>query len=268
MIKDMCASVVGATACVYTGQPFDTIKVRMQVRPGEFRHALQCMHLTVSSEGVLALWRGSLPAVTGALAENAVGFAINGELQRVFVHVESDLKPFLMGFITGTCTAFVLCPSEVVKVRAQMSRLRGRDKSIEEIIRQTFRKQGLGGFYTGIHAQCLRDGPFYMSFFGTYQTLRGALRRRFPLWPDSYVYILSGGIAGQVAWIVATPADVIKSIVQTSSTKVTVLATAEKILREQGLRGFCNGMQVALVRAFPANAALFMGYEFTRKIIS
>ena len=30
--KDVFASFIGASACVYTGQPFDTVKVRLQHR--------------------------------------------------------------------------------------------------------------------------------------------------------------------------------------------------------------------------------------------
>jgi Mitochondrial carrier protein len=33
----------------------------------------------------------------------------------------------------------------------------------------------------------------------------------------------------------------------------------------QGYRGLVRGVEVAVIRAFPANAALFMGYEISRK---
>ena len=33
--KDVLASAIGSAACVYTGQPFDTIKVRMQCVPAD-----------------------------------------------------------------------------------------------------------------------------------------------------------------------------------------------------------------------------------------
>eukprot|EP01036_Dinobryon_divergens_P004766 gene4766-6324_t len=62
MAKDVFASIVGSAACVYTGQPFDTVKVRMQVHPGEFSSPVQCFYRTFVGEGLTALWRGSLPA--------------------------------------------------------------------------------------------------------------------------------------------------------------------------------------------------------------
>jgi hypothetical protein len=80
-IKDVLASVVGSAACVYSGQPFDTVKVRMQVQPGEFKSSLECFRKTMVGEGVATLWRGSVPAFIGALSENAVAFCINGNLK-------------------------------------------------------------------------------------------------------------------------------------------------------------------------------------------
>ena len=46
IIKDILASTIGSTACVFTGQPFDTVKVRMQVMPGEFSGPMQCFQKT------------------------------------------------------------------------------------------------------------------------------------------------------------------------------------------------------------------------------
>jgi solute carrier family 25 ornithine transporter 2/15 len=272
MIKDVFASIVGSAACVYTGQPFDTIKVRMQVQTGEFKSALHCFQKTIKKEGIAALWKGSVPAFMGALGENAVGFAVNGELKRIVATFDSSpwltsIQPYLIGSITGACSATVLCPSDVIKCRAQMSRMHGGSGSMTDIIRQTLQKQGPLGLYTGFTSQLLRDVPFYASFFGTYDSGCKILRKMFPHWPDAAIYFMSGGLAGQMAWIVATPSDVIKSIVQTSPIHVTARQTAANILKTQGMRGFFNGMSVAVVRAFPANAALFLGYELARKVL-
>ena len=79
-----------------------------------------------------------------------------------------------------------------------------------------------------------------------------------------------GGIAGQIAWAISIPVDAVKSIIQTSTnTSPPLISTVVRdIYSTRGIRGFYNGIEVAIVRAFPANAALFVGYEFTRKLIS
>lgn len=203
--KDVLASIVGSAACVYTGQPFDTVKVRMQVLPGEFKSSLECFKKTMMGEGIATLWRGSVPALIGALSENTVAFTINGNLKRLMSvfrkdeSVPSSYEPFVSGGLTGFCTAFVLCPSDVLKCRSQLSRSQGISMGFRDILRTTIQKQGIKGLYTGISAQIVRDIPFYASFFGSYDVFCGLFKKHTD-WNDTSVYFISGGLAGQVAF--------------------------------------------------------------------
>lgn len=198
-LKDVVASIVGSAACVYTGQPFDTVKVRMQVQPGEFKGPIDCFRKTMWGEGVAKLWSGSVPALTGALAENAVAFGVNGALKRILDPTgkksqaeKSFYEPFITGGITGFFTAIVLCPCDVVKCRAQLSRATGQDARIREVINRLVKKDGLRGFYTGLGSQVIRDIPFYGSFFGTYDVMCRVLRAN-TNWSDAGVYFTAGG---------------------------------------------------------------------------
>jgi hypothetical protein len=74
VVKDIVASVSASMAQTYAGQPLgectsrraltkpaitgfaDTIKVRMQGSPMEFRNPIHCFLSTVQKEGVLSLW--------------------------------------------------------------------------------------------------------------------------------------------------------------------------------------------------------------------
>lgn len=147
-LKDVFSSIVGSAACVYTGQPFDTVKVRMQVQPGVFSSSIECFRKTMLGEGISTLWRGSVPALIGALSENTVAFTINGNLKRLMELTRkesgtpSNIEPFLSGGLTGFCTAFVLCPSDVLKCRAQLSRSQGVSMGFREILSVTLQKQG------------------------------------------------------------------------------------------------------------------------------
>ena len=142
---------------VYTGQPFDTVKVRMQVQSGQFKSTIDCFVQTFGKEGISALWRGSVPALTGALSENAMAFGVNGLLSRLRLFGKDDeeniawskktlgrkLEPFVNGGITGAFTAIVLCPCDVVKCRAQLARAQGHEKSIKEIVQIALKTQGM-----------------------------------------------------------------------------------------------------------------------------
>ena len=272
VIKDVIASCVGSAACVYSGQPFDTVKVRMQVQPGEFKNAFHCFQRTFSGEGVTALWRGSVPAFIGALSENAVAFAINGSLKRLMNVLrgskegKSSNEPYICGGLTGACTAVVLCPCDVIKCRAQLSRAQGKAATFREILGQTLKAQGVRGLYTGFSCQILRDIPFYASFFGSYEAFCTLFKKN-TSWSDTTIYFVSGGLAGQIAWVVSIAPDSIKSKIQTSVNPTSINSTARQILAERGFRGFFAGIEVAIIRAFPANAALFVGYEITRSLL-
>ena len=243
VIKDVIASVFGSAACVYTGQPFDTIKVRMQCVPEDAKGGtMRCLINTYKQEGIWAFWRGSLPAFSGALSENAMAFGVNGLLTRVFdkyttMGPESHTRSFLTGSITGFCTAFILCPADIVKCRAQLQRARGGTGNVKEIMRNIIQKDGLKGFYTGIHAQIARDIPFYFFFFGSYELCCSQLRRYFPSMSDPTVYFVSGGIAGQCAWAASLPADAVKSVVQTQEIKVKAMDVYRNIVRTSGYSG-------------------------------
>jgi len=272
VIKDVIASCVGSAACVYSGQPFDTVKVRMQVQPGEFKNAIHCFNRTFSGEGITALWRGSIPAFIGALSENAVAFAINGSLKRLMnvlhgsTEVKSRYESYICGGLTGGCTAVVLCPCDVIKCRAQLNRAQGKAASITEIFAQTIKTQGFRGLYTGFSAQVLRDIPFYASFFGSYEAFCTYFKKN-TSWSETTIYFVSGGLAGQLAWMVSIAPDSIKSKIQTSVKPLSINATAKQIMAERGLMGFFAGIEVAIVRAFPANAALFVGFESSRSAL-
>ena len=59
----------GGTACVYTGQPLDTIKVKMQMFPNLYTNAFKCCVETFKKDGIAkGLYAGSVPALTANIA--------------------------------------------------------------------------------------------------------------------------------------------------------------------------------------------------------
>ena len=210
-------------------------------------------------------------------AENVMAFGVNEALKRAFPDDKSeemkldsrpDLgKPFLMGAITGCCSALVLLPSEVVKAKTQVL-VGSEGVSSADVYKKMIRKQGLKSLFCGLDSQLMRDGPFYAVFFGGYDLFCYTFRTLVPSMPDELNYFMSGGFAGMLGWTVAMPFDVPKTNVQSRwDTKVVGSYFPEmmKIARERGIKGFYNGLGPTLIRAFPANAALFLGVETSKK---
>lgn len=166
----------------------------MQVKTGEYRSAFECFRKTFQAEGVTALWRGSMPAFTGynmiqmtqelfsyhcfrALLENAMAFGTNGVLKRLIANWEMDSNsnslPIICGGFTGYlihyifsvhpftltvagfCSAFVLCPCDVVKCRAQVLNMSAASSTtkrhtIATVLKEIMQRKGLRGLYTGL----------------------------------------------------------------------------------------------------------------------
>jgi hypothetical protein len=202
-LKDIMATTVGSAACVLVGQPFDTIKVRIQVLSGEYGgSSLDCIRKTLADEGVAALWKGYVPAFAGAVSENATAFVLNGVFHRLMgeeegdSHARSPGKSFILGAAAGFFTAFVLCPTDVVKCREQVLRSQGKTRSTAHIARDLYQSAGWRGFTLGLGPQIWRDIAFFSFFFGSYDYFNVQLQEHTQL-PTAVTYFISGGLAGK-----------------------------------------------------------------------
>jgi hypothetical protein len=86
--------------------------------------------------------------------------------------------------------------------------------------------------------------------------------------PDELNYFISGGLAGMFGWTIAMPFDVPKTNVQARYDTKVVGSYAPELIRiaqERGVVGLYSGLGPTLVRAFPANAALFLGVEMGKR---
>jgi len=248
----------------------------MQTNPAAFPSVAFTSRSILTNEGVSALWKGAIPTSMGMVAENAMAFGVNEALKRTFPDdakedptVRPDLvKPFLMGAITGCFSATVLLPSEVVKAKTQV--VVGKvGASSSDIYKKMIKTQGIRSLFVGFDAQIMRDAPFYAFFFGTYELNCYLFRTYVPSMPEELNYFLSGGFAGMLGWAAAMPFDVPKTNVQASwDTKVVGSYFPEliRIVKERGPLALYTGLIPTIARAFPANAALFLGVEMGKKV--
>lgn len=86
------------------------------------------------------------------------------------------------------------------------------------------------------------------------------------LWPS----LVAGGAAGIANWSVGMPADVIKSRLQTAPDGTYpkgVRSVLPILIREEGFLALYHGVVPVMLRAFPANAACFLGLEFAMNFL-
>lgn len=226
-----------------------------------------------SQEGLSSFWKGAVPTALGMAAENAMAFGVNEFLKRSFPDPDrrsdgppSLARPFVMGAMTGCCSALVLLPSEIVKAKLQM--VVGKNVTAQEIMQKMIQKQGYSSFLCGLDAQLARDASFYAVFFGGYELSCYLFRTHVPSMPDELNYFLSGGLAGMMGWTCAMPFDVPKTNVQASYESRVLGSYVPELVRiaqRHGIAGLYSGLGPCLIRAFPANAALFLGVELGKR---
>lgn len=132
-----------------------------------------------------------------------------------------------------------------------------RYRSAWHCFRHTLSEGGVRSLYRGNVSTLVRDVPALAVFFGAYETL---LRRFDPERSSGLTVMIVGSFAGMLSWASTFPADVVKSQQQTGHSG-SFGSIFSDVWRRQGVRGLYSGMGITLLRAIPANAAIFLSYE-------
>ncbi|XP_037008061.2 mitochondrial ornithine transporter 2 [Artibeus jamaicensis] len=281
---DLTAGALGGTVCVLTGQPFDTVKVKMQTFPGLYKGITDCCLKTYSQVGLRGFYRGTGPALMAYVAENAVLFMCYGFCQQFVRKVVgldkqaklSDLQTATAGSLASAFAALALCPTELVKCRLQTmyememsGKVAKSHPTVWSVVKGILRKEGPWGFYHGLSSTLLQEVPGYFFFFGGYELSRSFFasgRSKDELGPVPLM--LSGGIAGICLWLVIFPVDCIKSRIQVlsmSGKQAGFIGTLLSVVESEGIAALYSGLSATLIRAFPANGSLVLAYEYSRR---
>jgi solute carrier family 25 carnitine/acylcarnitine transporter 20/29 len=138
-----------------------------------------------------------------------------------------------------------------------------------------YNKHGLKGIYKGQVPTIYREFVGYGIYFALYEYLiqqscqsTGKQRDELETWRVSAF----GALAGYALWITVFPMDVVKSKIQTDSMgkerQFSSMADCfRKTYAAQGIRGFYRGLVPCLLRAAPANAATFVGFELAMRVL-
>jgi hypothetical protein len=79
-----------------------------------------------------------------------------------------------------------------------------------------------------------------------------------------------GSISGITSWIFIYPSDLIKTryqAVKESNIINSIPSVIKNIYGREGLRGFYRGFSLAIMRAIPLHGGVFLGYEYSKKML-
>jgi len=303
LTNNVAAAVVEACPLTATGQPASK----------------------VAAAGRMArlMYAGTAPALLANVAENGVLFAAYGPCQRLVafaldlfggsgtaaVDVEKKLGPAGMataGSLASLCSAFALCPTELIKVRLQAADLdrancaaasgtaAGRPQSaaagtLQVVARVWATEGGLRGMYRGLGSTVAREMPGYYVFFLAYEASctylnnwhHGSLATSTALSVEhqedpAWVTMTAGAAAGACLWLVVYPVDAIKSRIQAAggggsiveSSSGGFLKAMAMSVRNEGPLALYRGLAPTLLRTVPASAVMFWTVERTKTLMS
>jgi len=136
-----------------------------------------------------------------------------------------------------------------------------------DIIRDIYCKSGDGirGFYKGYLITLGTSLPFNSIIWTLYWKIQYRLEKLIPLKYDRTVTPLSSTIAALLTSIITQPIDVLKTRLQVSSKRISILKTILILIQQRGFQGFYSGL---LPRAFivvPNSVIMMSLYEIIKR---
>ncbi|KAL2834273.1 mitochondrial carrier domain-containing protein [Aspergillus cavernicola] len=288
MIKEFVVGAAGGITQVIIGQPFDIVKVRMQVQANQ--SAIQVARNIWTHEGPLAFYKGSLPPLLGVGACISIVYSTYHTITHSIHSLSPNFSPltpsqtYFAGGISGLANSFISGPTEHIRIRLQtQSQFQSPSKEsrysgVYDCIRQIYTRAGIRGLYRGHTATLLREFHSYGIWFSVYEFLRANLgtkvqekkrREETPTWKIASC----GIITGLVLWTANYPFDVVKSKMQADGfgerdrVYKNLWDVVRKTWRGDGWKGFWRGLGPTLVRAVPVSGGTFVVVEMVRKVV-
>jgi len=290
---DAVAGVVAGAACVAAGHPFDTVKVHAQKNPG--RTIGRAIASICRERGARGLYAGVGAPLVGASLETGANYACFHEAREAALRATSGggsearlaASAFAGALAGGIMTPF-LTPFELVKCRAQVGDGGG---SARRVALDVWRTRGASGLFRGVSHTAAREIPSGAVYFATYEIFqamfpraRGAsdvggdatrvafeTRDADGALVEALAAASCGGAAGVVTWLVVLPLDNVKTIYQCErpggARDLTPSALLRALVAERGVSGLWRGAAPIVARAFPANAAQWLAWEFASRAL-
>ncbi|KAJ1723648.1 mitochondrial aspartate-glutamate transporter agc1 [Coemansia erecta] len=282
--------------------PLDMVKTRLQNQKPvngrlPYRGGVDCFQQIVRNEGVRGLYRGLVPNLAGVTPEKAIKLAVNDIMRGVLADragTSIDRLPVMYGALAGAtaglCQVIATNPMEIVKIQMQVAATTqpvsasgataaatataaaagGSEVTAMGIVRQL----GIRGLYKGTAATLLRDVPFSFLFFPLQALFAQKIHYQLHANHDkpSTLSVLAGStVAGIIAAGSVTPADVIKTRLQSSSQPTPayngVVDCATRIMKSEGPAAFFKGTVPRCLTMAPLFGIALMMYDMQQKIL-
>eukprot|EP01094_Clydonella_sp_ATCC50884_P010403 TRINITY_DN2002_c0_g1_i1.p1 TRINITY_DN2002_c0_g1~~TRINITY_DN2002_c0_g1_i1.p1 ORF type:complete len:404 (+),score=100.53 TRINITY_DN2002_c0_g1_i1:167-1213(+) len=214
------------------------------------------------------------PFTSRNLIEIAQGGALAGLAMAPIIGVLERTKCMLQ--VANQEKMYFTQSGELVK-GAKASALAGeiastpKNITLREMCVGLYKQGGVRSLCRGVPATLGRDTVATAFYFVAYEVVKKELTNSGLVNP-TVATLLAGGMAGVANWLVAIPVDTLKSNLQVSTSPTAYPQGIRSVFKEmrangEPLRNLYRGLTPALLRAFPSNAACFLGFEWTMSML-
>jgi len=265
-------------------QPLDVAKIRLQLQSegggGKYRGLAHLAATLPREEGLLALWKGHLPAQALSVLYGLASFAMF-EAVSPMVRGEGTCSrlggDLVAGGMAGCAGTLASAPCDVLRTRF-VAQAKPVYRNTRHAVTQLYREGGPAAFYRGVTPAMLATAPQAGLQFAFYSLFTSLLPQDSPgiSLPES---LTCGGLAGLVSKALLYPLDVLKKRIQVSGwegreglgrTRAVRGLThcARDLLAREGARGLYKGFAPAVIKAVTTTSIHFAAYEHLCLLLS
>ena len=182
------------------------------------------------------------------------------------------VKAFLAGSLSGTCSAVLFQPLDLVKTRLQQSGNRvgheaGRSEMMLATINQVIKNDNILGLWRGMVPSIARCVPGVGVYFGSLHWLKSSLLE--PGRNPSPIEAMALGIvARSISGVIMIPITVVKTRVESGVFGYSgVTAAIKSIYKTEGVKGLCSGLSATLLRDAPFSGIYLFFYTQTKQLV-
>ncbi|KAM4013049.1 solute carrier family 25 member 47 isoform 1-T2 [Anomaloglossus baeobatrachus] len=288
-MADFIAGALGGACGVMVGYPLDTVKVRIQTQRS-YTGIWHCICTTYKVEKASGFFKGMSMPISTVSVSSSIVFGVYRNCLHNLCKVKygtPNVKPtkldiFLSGYVAGGVQVLVSSPADMAKVRLQTQVSPHRSNLCSILTQPKYsgpvnclltiaKEEGFFGLYKGCFALMFRDCHSFATYFLSYAVFREWFVPVEESNSELLGVLLAGGLAGTVAWSIATPMDVIKSRLQVDGVTQRryrgVIHCITDSVRQEGVTVLFKGLSLNCLRAFPVNMVVFLTYEAILKQI-
>ncbi|CDW57940.1 solute carrier family 25 8 [Trichuris trichiura] len=218
-------------------QPFDLLKTRLQSPPADLHinRSLYAMGVhVVRNEGVLSLWKGTLPSLLRVVPGIGLYFyfvQLLSTTARMSTAMPFGFRYVYIGFMARALTGMLFLPLTVLKTHAESAYL--HNWSLRNIVRVLITKGRFNALYAGMLPTLIRDAPYAGLYLFLYRTQLSSAQ----LWfedPSFWVHFGCGLSSGFAACLITQPFDMVRTQMQLFPNVHTSMRTTFKATVRQG----------------------------------